>query len=162
VDRALNILVAEDSGDDVFLLEEALKRAGVSIRLQSVPDGMETLAYLKGEGAYGDRTIHPVPDVLLLDLNMPRMNGFEVLEWLRRDPQWSRLIVHVLTASPREADVQRSYDLGANSYVVKPTRIEELVAFVTALHQWHRFTVFPQHSLKAAGGKDSAGANAPR
>ena len=144
VNRALNILLAEDNEDDVFLLREAFKRAGVGTPLHRVANGLETQAYLKGEGAYADRTTYPVPDIVLLDLNMPRMNGFEVLEWVRRDAQWSRLVVHVLTASPRETDIQRAYGLAANSYVVKPTRIDELVAFVTALHQWHRFTALPR------------------
>jgi DNA-binding response OmpR family regulator len=75
---------------------------------------------------------------------MPRMNGFEVLEWARQDDQCRRLVVHVLTASPREADVQRAYELGANSYVIKPSRVDELVALVKALHQWHHFTALPQ------------------
>ncbi len=138
--RAFTILVAEDNEDDVFLLEQAFKKAEASSRLIVVPDGAQAVAYLKGEDAYVDRAEHPFPDVLLLDLNMPRMNGFEVLEWVRRNPLCSRLIVHVLTASAREADVERAYELHANSFIVKPNRLDELVAFVAALHQWHRFT----------------------
>ena len=143
---ALNILLAEDNPDDVFLLQQAFKKAGVSSRLHLATDGMDALAYLKGEGAHSDRAAYPFPDVVLLDLNMPRMNGFELLEWVRRDPHCSNLIVHVMTASSRDADVQRAYNLRANSYVVKPSRVDELVAFVTALHQWHRFTALPQKS----------------
>lgn len=153
MDRGLCILLAEDNSDDVFLLREACKRAGISARLQDVPDGLEALAYLKGEGVYGDRMAHPPPDVLLLDLNMPRMNGYEVLEWVRKDAQWGRLVVHVLTASPRDADVQRAYDLRANSYVVKPTRIDDLSAFISALHQWHRFTALPPPAAGAGATK---------
>jgi CheY-like chemotaxis protein len=141
--RTFNILVAEDNADDVFLLEEAFKKAGVNSRLQAVCDGVEAQAYLRGDGAYADRDAHPFPHILLLDLNMPRKNGFELLVWLRQDPQHKRLIVHVMTASAREADVQRVYDLGANSYVLKPHRFDELLAFVTALHQWHRFLILP-------------------
>ena len=142
----LNILLAEDSPDEVFLLQLAFKKAEVASQLNTVPDGLEALAYLKGEGAYADRDTHPSPDVLLLDLNMPRMNGFEVLKWVRQDEQYGQLIVHVLSASCREADVQLAYALGANSYVVKPSRLDELVAFVTALHQWHRITALPRLS----------------
>jgi CheY-like chemotaxis protein len=141
---SLNILVTEDNPDDLFLLQAAFERAGVSSRLEAVSDGVEALAYLKGNAPFEDRNAHPFPDLLLLDLNMPRRNGFEVLEWVRGDSQCSRLMVHVLTASPREADVERAYELGANSYVTKPSRLDELVAFVKALHQWHSFTVLAQ------------------
>jgi CheY-like chemotaxis protein len=144
VNRVNNILLGEDNEDDVFLLQEAFKKAGTSSQLHAVSDGFEVLAYLKGDGAYRDRKAFPFPEILLLDLNMPRMNGFEVLEWVRRDPRCRRMIVHILTASPREADIQRAHDLCANSYIIKPTRMEELVAFVTAMHQWHRFTAFPR------------------
>lgn len=144
---SLNILVAEDNPDDLFLLQAAFERADVNSRLEPVGDGLEALAYLKGEGPFEDRASHPIPDIMLLDLNMPRRNGFEVLEWVRQNHEYARLVVHVLTASAREADVERAYELGANSYVTKPSRLDELVGFVRALHQWHRFTVFPQRPL---------------
>jgi CheY-like chemotaxis protein len=140
----LNILLAEDNRDDVFLLEQAFKKAGVAVSLQVVSDGLEALAYLKGEGAYRDRGAHPLPDVLLLDINMPRMDGFEVLEWVRQDARCARLLVHVLTSSSRAADVERAYDLRANSYVVKPTRLDELIALVLAFAQWHHFVSVPE------------------
>lgn len=143
MNETLNFLIAEDSADDIFLLQQAFKKAEAAIQLYPVRDGLEIKAYLKGDGQYADRVKFPYPDGLLLDLNMPRLNGFEFLQWLRHDPDHNRLIVHVLTASAREADVQRAYELGANSYIVKPSRMDELTAFVTALHEWHRFTVFP-------------------
>jgi len=142
----LNVLLVEDNADDVFLLRQAFKKAGMTSNLQTAADGLEARAYLKGEGAYGDRTLHPVPNLLLLDLNMPRMNGFELLHWLREDPEWNHLTVCVLTASSREDDIRHAFDLRANSYVVKPSRLDELTAFVTALHQWHRFAVLPTRS----------------
>jgi CheY-like chemotaxis protein len=138
-----NILVVEDNADDVFLLRQAFKKAGVSSRLNVAGDGVEAQAYLRGDGAYADRVAHPVPDFLLLDLNMPRLNGFELLEWIRRYPPCSQLVVHVLTASARQADVQRAYGLHANSYLTKPTRVDQLVALVAALHAWHRFISLP-------------------
>lgn len=138
-----NVLVADDSADDVFLLQEAFKMAEVTSRLHAVTDGAEAVAYLQGEQAFGNRGLHPFPDVLLLDLNMPRMNGFEVLEWVRHDANCKRLVVHVLTASGRDSDVQRAYDLCASSYTIKPNRLDDLVGFVAALHQWHRFITLP-------------------
>jgi CheY-like chemotaxis protein len=135
----MNILLAEDNSDDVVLLEHAFKKAGVTSPLTAVTDGLEALDYLKGEGAFADRAAYPFPDVLLLDLNMPRKNGFEVLAWVRRDASCCRLMVHILTASPRESDAERAYALGANSYVVKPSRFDELVRFVGALGKWHEF-----------------------
>ena len=155
VKAALDILLAEDNEDDVFLVRHAFKKAGATSRLQTVCDGAEAQAYLKGEGAYADRLAHPFPDILLLDLNMPRMNGFELLEWLRQDSQCSRLVVHVLTASARAEDVERAYALRANSYVMKPSRVDELAAFVAALHEWHRFTVLPE-KLAVSGASAEA------
>ena len=140
-----NILVVDDSANDVFLLEQAFKKAAATSRLQSVPDGREARAYLQGEGQFSDRAVYPLPDLLLLDLNMPRMNGFEFLQWIRQDAACSHLVTYVLSASARDGDVRRAYQLGANSYVVKPSRMDELVSFVAALHQWHRFTVLPTH-----------------
>src|SRR5262249_3691598 len=101
--------------------------------------GVEAMAYLNGEGAFADRTAHPFPDVLVLDLNMPRKDGFEVLEWVRANPHFGRLMVHILTASSRNADVERAYELHANSYAVKLTRMDQLIAYAHALHQWHGF-----------------------
>jgi len=141
----MDILVVDDSANDTFLLEQAFKKAAAPSRLHAAQDGIEARAYLKGEGEFSDRAVHPFPDIVLLDLNMPRMNGFEFLEWLRDDPECECLVVYVLSASARDGDVQRAYELGANSYVVKPSRMDELVSFVAALHQWHRFTVLPTH-----------------
>lgn len=83
MNRSFTLLVAEDNADDLFLLREAFKKAGLTASVHAVSDGVDTIAYLKGEGAYRDRAKHPYPDALLLDLNMPRRNGFEVLEWIR-------------------------------------------------------------------------------
>lgn len=139
--QPITLLVAEDNSDDVFLLKEAFQKSHVSLVFHAVRDGLEAMAYLKGDGAFADRGSYPLPDVLLLDLNMPRCNGFEVLEWLRQQPGLKTIATHVLTASARPADVQRAYDLGARSYLVKPTRIDDLIAFAAALHAWHRFVV---------------------
>jgi len=139
VSAHLKILLAEDHEDDVLLLRQAFLKAGVTSQLHVVNDGDEAIEYLNAGGKFGDRSTFPFPDVLLLDLNLPRRNGFEVLEWVRQQPANAGLVVHVMSASAREVDVTRAYRLGANSYVVKPSRVDELVAFVKALHEWHRF-----------------------
>lgn len=149
---ALRILLAEDNADDVFLLTRALKRIEWAPSFHVVCDGVEAVAYLEGSGDYHDREHHPFPDILLLDLNMPRRNGFEVLEWIRRDSPCRDLLVHVLSASARPADVKRAYDLNANSYVVKPTLMDELVAFVSALRAWHEFVVFAPAAAEQNSG----------
>ena len=138
-----HILVAEDNEDDVFLLRQALRKVPAAATLHVVGNGADVLSWLQGEAAFSDRKKFPAPDILLLDLNMPKMNGFEVLTWVRAREEWGRLIVHVLTASSRESDVRQAYDLKANSYVLKPTRLDELVAFMIALHDWHKFVWLP-------------------
>lgn len=149
------LLVAEDNPDDLFLLQQAFKKAGIAAPFASVSDGVEAIAYLEGEGIYRDRVAHPFPGILLLDLNMPRRNGFEVLEWVRQDERCHRLMIHVFTASARPADLQRAYDLKANSFVVKPTRMDELVEFAKALQMWHRFVRLAPPPEDIASGSHS-------
>ncbi len=120
------ILIADDSADDGLFMNIAFERAGRTTPLQVTHDGVEAIAYLSGEGLYADRTQHPLPALLLLDLNMPRKNGFEVLAWIRRQPEFKLLPVHVLSASSRQADIDRACALGATSYIVKPGNFDEL------------------------------------
>ena len=146
LNEPFNILLAEDNPDDVFFFRNAYKKAAIPGTLNAVCDGVEVLAYLTGEEGFVDRVNYPFPDVLLLDLNMPRINGFEVLEWIREHPKYCRLMVHVMSYSSREADIERAYDLHANSYVVKPSRVDKLAEFITCLHQWHGFVSLARKS----------------
>ena len=127
------ILVAEDNGDDVLLIQRAFTRAKLANPLHFVSDGERAIGYLSGQGAYADRTRHPLPALLLLDLKLPRKSGFEVLEWVRRQPGLSVLPVVVLTSSRESADVQRAYALGANTYLVKPVAFDGLMEMVKSL-----------------------------
>jgi len=137
------ILMVEDSEDNLFILRAALKMAKCDHPLQEVHNGEEAIAYLKGEGPYGDRTKFPLPAVMLLDLNMPRKNGFDVLAWVRAQPGLKRLVIVVLTASNRVEDVEHAYDLGAASYLVKPIGLETLAAMMRCLCDWIQFNQFP-------------------
>ncbi len=152
MNREYSILVVDDSENDRLLLRAAFERAGLKKPLREVPDGEQAIAYLKGEGAYSDRAGNPLPTVMLLDLNMPLKNGFEVLQWVRQQPGLKRMTIIVLTASTREEDVERAFDLGANAFLLKPTKLETLVAMVRSLHHWMEFNRFPSLNEFAPSG----------
>ena len=114
------ILLAEDREDDILLIRKAFASAYIPNPLYFVRDGEEAIAYLRGEGTYANRAEFPLPDLLLLDLKMPRVDGFEVLQWIREQPSLSSLRIVVLTSSDQLRDVNRAYQLGANSFLVKP------------------------------------------
>ena len=113
------VLLADDNEDDVLALRHALRRAGIDVPLQVVEDGEEAIAYLRGVGKFSNRAEFPLPDLLLLDLRMPKVDGFEVLEWLRQQPSLAPLRTIVLTMSNDVFDVDRAYALGANSFLTK-------------------------------------------
>lgn len=131
-----HILLAEDDPNDVWLIQRAFQKANLGGVLKIVQNGEEAVSYLTGAGDFADRTKHPQPFLLLLDLKMPRMDGFEVLEWIRAEPKFRRLLVVVLTSSNVQKDIDRAYELGANSYLVKPVEFQEMVQMV------HRFEIY--------------------
>jgi CheY-like chemotaxis protein len=134
VDPLRTILLVEDDPDDVALITRAFRNAKLANPVEVVTDGDEAVAYLAGDGAFGDRESHPLPVLMLLDLKLPRRSGFEVLEWLRGQPVLSRLRVVVLTSSRESSDVNRAYELGANSYLVKPVGFDSLLDMMRALN----------------------------
>jgi CheY-like chemotaxis protein len=119
------ILLAEDDNDYVFLIKKVFAKAHIPNPVHVVWNGEEVISYLKGEGKYSNRDEYPLPDILLLDLKMPRVNGFEVLHWIRQQPGLSRLRILVLTSSDQMRDVNQAYELGANSFLVKPIDFED-------------------------------------
>jgi CheY-like chemotaxis protein len=128
------ILLVEDDEDDQFFMQVALERAGIRDPLQVVSDGREAIAYLAGEGSYGNRSKYPRPTLIFLDLKMPYVSGFEVLEWLRaRGDEFKEVAVVVLTSSPEERDHKRAYQLGARSYLLKPPTGEMLLDIMKML-----------------------------
>jgi CheY-like chemotaxis protein len=134
------ILVAEDDENDVCLIKRAFQKAQFENPLNVVRDGEEALAYLQGIEPYADRQSNPPPALVLLDLKMPRRNGFEVLAWIREQPEFNHLPVVVLTSSQESSDISRAYALGANSYLVKPANFASLVDMMNRLREYCSFT----------------------
>src|SRR4051812_919416 len=134
------ILLAEDREDDIVLIRKAFATAFIRNPLHVVRDGEEAIAYFCGEGPYANRAEFPLPDLLLLDLKMPRVDGFEVLEWIRQQPSLNSLRVVVLTSSDHLRDVNRAYQLGANSFLVKPLDFQNFMALSKAIEgYWLHF-----------------------
>jgi CheY-like chemotaxis protein len=128
------VLLADDDPNDVFLIQRAFQKTNIANPLRVVRDGEEAMAYLGGQDQYADRQLHPLPVLLLLDLKMPRKSGFEVLRWLRQQSGLKRLPVVVLTSSNQNPDINKAFDLGANSYIVKPGGFDSLVEMVKNLN----------------------------
>jgi CheY-like chemotaxis protein len=124
------VLLAEDDLTDVALMSLAWGKSSVTVPLCVVRDGQEAMDYLAGREQYQDRQRYPFPSLVLLDLKMPRVNGFEVLDWLQQHARLRRVPVVVLSGSDDRGDLNRAYDLGANSYLVKPSAFEELHVLV--------------------------------
>jgi CheY-like chemotaxis protein len=129
------ILYAEDEEDDIFFLERAFKRAGSFHTLICVADGEQAIHYLAGHGLFADRTNHPLPALVLLDINMPKITGLEVVEWIRQQPHFNSLPVLIFTSSSRPEDKARASELGADDYLSKPADPLKLVDLVTSLEE---------------------------
>lgn len=127
------VLLVEDNSTDALMVRRAFTKAVLRGTLEVVDDGDKAVAYLSGEGAYANRNRHPLPALILLDLKLPCRSGLEVLGWLRQQPRLKRLPVVVLTTSDENADINTAYDLGANSYLVKPVNFEALLEMVKGL-----------------------------
>lgn len=134
IDPSCTVLLVEDDPNDVILTQRAFRNAKLINPLQVVDDGEGAVAYLAGEGKYADRTSFPLPTLVLLDLKLPKKPGHEVLEWLRAQSGLKRIPVVVLTSSSQSSDVNKAYDLGANSYLVKPVEPDRLLEMAGALH----------------------------
>lgn len=127
------ILAAEDEETDRFILQRAFDKAKMPHPLATVRDGKECVDYLSGVGPYADRTLHPMPALLMLDLKMPRMGGFDVLMWLATRPEFENLPVVVLSSSSADSDIEQARRLGARDYFVKPHAPSDLVKTLQSL-----------------------------
>lgn len=142
----IELLLVDDSPSDVILAREALTEARISNNLAVVENGEEALKYLRNQEPYEDRVR---PDLVLLDLNMPRMNGYEVLEIVKADPQLSSVPIIVLTSSQEEDDVVRSYSLHANCFISKPVRYESFIDVIRSIEDfWFSIATLPKWRLR--------------
>lgn len=135
--RSLNtILLVEDDPDDAVLLQRAVGKRARNCRLQHAEDGETAIDYLAGEGRYANRLEHPFPQIILLDLKLPRKSGFDVLDWLKGQPRLRSLPVIVLSSSDEPQDMRRAYAAGANSYLVKPPHYTGLADMVEKIESY--------------------------
>jgi len=133
VGQPVEVLLAEDNPGDARLTEKAFEQGNILNNLHTVEDGVEAMKFLRREGEYQDR---PRPDLVLLDLNMPRKDGWEVLEEIKEDPDLARIPVIVLTSSEAEEDIVKSYELQANAYLTKPVDFQ---GFLDIVHGFEEF-----------------------
>ncbi|MDQ2941040.1 MAG: response regulator [Chloroflexota bacterium] len=143
----IEVLLVEDSPGDVRLTREAFREANGSVRLHVASDGVEAMAFLRREGAHVDA---PRPDFILLDLNLPRMDGREVLGLIKEDDTLRTIPTVILTTSDADADVLRSYELNANAYLRKPVTFEMFESLVRSINDfWLTKVILPQHRQTA-------------
>jgi CheY-like chemotaxis protein len=128
-----NLLYVEDEEDDVVLLQMAFKRAGLAAAMHVASNGKEALQYLFGTNGNGSATEHPSPQLVLLDLNLPQLSGFEVLQRIRAEPTHAALPVIIFSSSDQQSDKDKAAELGASAYAVKPSRMDDLVRFAESL-----------------------------
>lgn len=133
-DPSKPVLLVEDEPDDAFLVQAAFEAAGIKSPLYLVSDGCRASDYLAGRGEFTDRTLCPFPRLVLLDLKLPMMSGFEVLSWIRSHYSMSSLIVIILSSSDRDGDIEEAYRRGANAYLVKPSGMAALVDMCKAIN----------------------------
>ncbi len=135
--RSLNtILLVEDDPTDALLVQRAVRRRAGNIRLQHAADGEQAIDYLNGAGEFSDRLEHPLPQIVLLDLKLPRASGFDVLAWVKNQPRLRKLPIIVLSSSDEPGDMRAAYAAGANSYLVKPGRFEDLAQLIESIENY--------------------------
>jgi CheY-like chemotaxis protein len=146
--RPIDILLVEDNPADVRLTVEALRDGKVRNRLHVARDGIEALSFLRNDGPYADA---PSPDLILLDLNLPRKDGREVLDEIKRHPDWRRIPVVILTTSRAEEDILRSYELHANCYISKPVDLDSFLRIVKSIEEFWLEIVELPNSVQDSG-----------
>ncbi len=138
------ILLVEDDENDAMLLRMAFEKNSIANPVQWVKDGLEAVAYLNGDGIYAERTKYPFPEVLLVDLKMPRMSGLELLKWISEHPEFRIIPTIVMTSSRQELDIEHAYQLGANTYLTKPIAFDQLAQMVKLTHEYWAMSAKPK------------------
>lgn len=147
------LLIVEDNEDDIFFMERIFKQMGARCDFRFARDGVEAVDYLSGKGQFEDRVKHPLPTIILMDLKMPRMNGFEVLEWMQKQPEIKLIPTIVVTSSTMQEDVTRAYRAGANAVMNKPVDKDSLLQMLKTFHlYWTDYVEMPE--VKAAQALD--------
>lgn len=147
--RRITILMADDDADDRLMTQEAFEESRVANDLRFVQDGVELMDYLKRRGKYAEPASSPRPGLILLDLNMPKMDGREALREIKADPLLRSIRVVVMTTSQAEQDIVRTYDLGAESYVTKPVTFASLVEVIKTLGRyWLEIVELPYEGME--------------
>ena len=144
------ILLAEDRPDDVFLMERALQKVRSRHPLRVVADGQKAIEYLSGEGDYSDRVAFPFPGLVILDLKMPGVGGFEVVEWMRKNPRTRLTPIIILSTSAQPQDINRAYELGANAYMIKPADHRSLERLLQTIGEFWLASLAPVPGWTAA------------
>jgi CheY-like chemotaxis protein len=135
--KEFTVLLVEDDLNDVFLVKRAFKSTFMRNPLQVVTDGVEAIHYLSGEGKYADRRLHPLPNLLVMDIKMPRRTGFDVLEWIKSaSPPLRRIPVVIVSSSDNPSDINHAYELGASAYMVKPVDYREVENLFQSITQF--------------------------
>jgi CheY-like chemotaxis protein len=150
-DSNYTILLVEDDENDATLMKMAFEKNNILNPVQWVRDGMEAVAYLNGEGDFADRSKYPFPEVLLLDLKMPRMTGMELLAWIAEHPDFKIIPTIIMTSSRQELDIEKAYHLGANTYMTKPCSFDELAEMVKLTHEYWAVSVKPKAKFRKSG-----------
>lgn len=146
----LVLLVVDDDMNDLQLFHAAVRRDGVEVDVHEVRDGQEAVQYLEGERSFADRDNHPFPDLILLDLKMPGMDGFEVLDWLRAHPEYGHVPAVMLSGSGLEQDVEEAYRRGVNTYFAKPTDFKKLMELIRLMVDYWGSSERPRYGILAS------------
>lgn len=154
--RSNVVLLAEDDPNDVILVQRAWRKTGTPGMLQITTDGEETIEYLQGMGKFADRAQYPLPDLILLDIKMPRKTGLEVLEWIKKTGHFKRIPSVITSSSQLQNDINTAYDLGANAYLIKPVHFDELFQVLKLTSEFFiKYTVkaeVPEHFTPRQNG----------
>lgn len=152
---SVTILIADDDPNDLMFIQGAFRAVGVTSQIRTVDGGVEAIAYLKGEGIYSDRSVYAYPDFLVTDLKMPEVDGFGVLEFLKRNSKAPQILSVMLSGSADDDDIRKAYRLGASAYHLKPSSTTDLRILVKALHDYWMLCEFPE-SNRTDTAQDSA------